>query len=50
MVHEMSLRHKEAMLPQEVHHGLNIHNDKWSLTQVKRIKNIQEKTTQQVVI
>ena len=28
MVQEVSLRHKGAMPPQEVHHGLNIHNDK----------------------
>jgi hypothetical protein len=36
MLHEVPLRHKEAMLPQEEHHGLNIHNDKKYLTQMKR--------------
>jgi hypothetical protein len=36
MLHELPLQHKEAMLLQEEHHGLNIHNDKKYLTQMKR--------------
>ena len=48
-IHEVPLRHKEAMLPQGVHHGLNICNDTKIFDPIEKSKSSNHKLKMELV-